>query len=73
MTEDRKSRLMLQVKLAAIAARVDGKFDHPALLHFGPLTTIQEDIRRIVRADIPDEATVQRLHDDWDTYSETEN
>lgn len=36
----------------AILARIEGDFDHPALVKFGPLTNTNNDVREIARAAI---------------------
>ena len=38
-----------QRALRAIVARVEGRFDDPALLAFGPLTNTTNDVREIAR------------------------
>lgn len=41
-----------QTALAAIRARLDGEFDHPALMSFGPLADTFSDVIRIAEAGI---------------------
>lgn len=46
----------LETTLRAVRARLDGEFDHPALLAYGPLHVDPlVDVRRIILADLPPE------------------
>lgn len=58
-SEDCRELIASQIKLAAIRARVDGDYDNPALMHFGPLGDTRDDIRRIIMSEVtPDTAMV---------------
>lgn len=73
LTEAQQGRALLQLKIAAIAARIQGVWDHPALLAFAPVLGGHRDatteILTITRAYLPPEA-VSRAHSAWDESNE---
>jgi len=50
----------LETTLRAVRARIDGDFDHPALLAYGPLHHDPlADVRRIIMVDLPPERSAR--------------
>ncbi|WP_273794806.1 hypothetical protein [Brucella intermedia] len=76
LTDAQQGRALLQLKNAAIAARIQGAWDHPALLAFmqvlGGHADTTDDILTITRAYLHPEAIAQ-AHRAWDESSEAPN